>query len=265
MAHRRVSDGAIRLDDEGFDILVKDAVGSRVNWCDVRGIAAYKSDVFTVDRIEVAFNIGDLWNSPAATEEMTGYDELVKEIERRYPNYDQYWWRKVAFPPFAFCWTVIWGNYPEPAECPQCKGDISDVTTDICPLCRAPLETMLCSACRGRAGLFPQPLNGWVWALTVGILVALLGPLTSHGKMALLSLENSVFSLVAAIIVMLVFFGESRRRISCPICENTGWIDPRGRAVRAALGYRARCDRCGYSMNGLTTSRCPECGHENPV
>lgn len=38
--------------------------------------------------------------------------------------------------------------------------------------------------------------------------------------------------------------------------------------IRAALAVRFRrpasaCDSCGYSLEGLPTARCPECGHLN--
>jgi hypothetical protein len=41
---------------------------------------------------------------------MIGYDELVKAIELRYPDYVKDWWRMVAFPPFAQNYTLIWGE-----------------------------------------------------------------------------------------------------------------------------------------------------------
>lgn len=250
----------IRLRAEGFDVVSDQQHQFGIDWRDVHGIAAYKRDLFSVDEICVGFNDGDPENARFVNESMAGYKELIKEIERRYPDHDANWWSKVAWPAFSACWTVIWGDFPERAECPACHKDISGVTADACPHCGGRLETIVCPDCRGRAGLRPPLLYAWRSATIVAVIAAIVGPLFWNLSYSMLSVANALVGLGAGLAMFIMSQFNRRAPISCGVCEDTGWIDPRGRAMRMAGGFRGRCEKCGYSLARLTGTVCPECG-----
>lgn len=140
----------IRLTDTGFEYLRNDEVDFEVRWQDVSGIAAYKEDLFSVDQICLAFRSKLTLEYARVTEENAGYDELVGEIERRYPDHDADWWGKVAQPPFQFRWTVIWGDAPQPIACPKCGYDLRGLEKLRCPECGFRMPPGACPDCAGR-------------------------------------------------------------------------------------------------------------------
>ena len=71
---------------------------------------------------------------------MLGFNEVVNEIRRRFPDHDPDWWSKVAFPAFQTCWTVIWGDAPPVIECPECGIELEVVSLDPPEVQEAPEE-----------------------------------------------------------------------------------------------------------------------------
>ena len=60
------------------------------------------------DRICLGFRVssrGDCW---WVNEDMPGYERLLQELARVYPDHDRGWWTKVAFPAFAANYTTLW-------------------------------------------------------------------------------------------------------------------------------------------------------------
>ncbi len=212
----------IRLGDEGFEVLNEGESVLRVHWADVRGIAAFKRDQFTVDQICLAFrdSASDSW--AVVGEDVYGFDGLVREIKRRYPDGDAEWWGKTAMPPFATCWTVIWGDAAEQAECPTCRADISGSAEDQCHKCGTRLETIACPSCCGQGrtrdyiGLWIAIISGLAGAVI--LLFRLIGGGLGLGL------------LVAGGVTLIGWLRERPDR--CFQCEGTGWWDPRGRAAR---------------------------------
>jgi len=166
---------------------------------------------------------------------MEHYQELINEIERRYPEHDPEWWHKTAVPAFAFCWTIIWGHAPEPAECPACHANISGWVEERCPRCAATLSTRPCPECHGRG-----VLRDWWWKWIAGASLVLSGILLAlsrsvAGPNASGSHEGNrwvIVLLVVAALTGLFALRDWRRPYPCLFCEKTGWWDPRGRAAR---------------------------------
>jgi hypothetical protein len=76
-------------------------------------IHAFKRDLFTVDLICLAFSLPD--GVVQVDEEMVGYQSLLAELPSHYPGYYAGWWEKVAHPPFATNWTLLWSAELGPA------------------------------------------------------------------------------------------------------------------------------------------------------
>lgn len=223
----------IRLDSDGFDVFVEGRHSFRVDWHDVIGIAAFKRDLFTVDEICLTFRDSSDRNDKIVAESMAGYKALTREIEDRYPDGGQSWWGRVAWPTFSTCWTVVWGDHPEPAECPSCGMNIAGVMSDQCPNCTAILATGSCPDCRGR-GEFPE-----VWWKRLSYIGLVAGAATMFA--AYLYPRSQWFRdhdvrslglvfLVPAAILFVVSLRD--RPWPCTRCDGTGWWDPRGRSMR---------------------------------
>ena len=82
----------------------------KVRWADVREVFAFKQDCFTYDRICVGFRVSAGGDYHAVDEDMPGYEALLQEVYRRYPDYDRDWWSKVVSPAFAPNYTPLWGG-----------------------------------------------------------------------------------------------------------------------------------------------------------
>lgn len=220
----------IRLDDDGFEVVKRGKQEFRVAWSAVSGIAAFKRDLFTIDEICLGFRDSTANEYWAVGEEAENYDALVHEVERRYPCAPD-WSIRVMFPAFATCWTVVWGDAPEPAECPVCSADISGSQADRCPKCGATTATRSCPECRGRGASYEW---WWKWLASAGGIAGA----------ALIALPNAVSSFMVArdprawgigllvLAAVCAVFAIRARPLPCTRCEGTGWWDPRGRALR---------------------------------
>lgn len=79
-------------------------------WHEVCEIVAFKEDCFGVDSICIGFRLSDSDNYLRVFEEAEGYEEMLAELERRFPNIRKDWFNDVAFPAFVPNWTTIWGT-----------------------------------------------------------------------------------------------------------------------------------------------------------
>ena len=161
----------IRLTDDGFKLLRNGTLQYRVEWRRVTGIAAFKRDLFASDQICLAFRTANL-EYPYVTEHMAGYDVLLGEISRRFPDHDPDWFRKVMAPAFDLCWTVVWGDAPQPIECPRCGYDLRGTGNLHCPECGETLPADVCPDCAGRGRFRVLSFLWWgLGGIAVGLVV----------------------------------------------------------------------------------------------
>jgi hypothetical protein len=164
---------------------------------------------------------------------MERFEELTHEIARRHPDHDPEWWHKVVVPAFSMCWTVVWGEAPEAAECPVCGADITGSMLETCPRCGGPLGTRPCPECRGRGAFFEW---WWKWvAVGAGLIGLLLAALPHMFPESLAPARRALHGWGAGLLggaVLCAVFAVRDRPWPCTFCEQTGWWDPRGRAAR---------------------------------
>jgi len=92
----------IRIDQDSFS-----THGRAVPWSTIRAVSTFKRDLWAHDEICVAFEISvGSWVIVAETE--TGFEELTKEIERRFPVIPPDWFREVALPAFQENYRKLW-------------------------------------------------------------------------------------------------------------------------------------------------------------
>ena len=79
-------------------------------WSDVRAIHAYKVDLVTIDQIRFVFSLEA--ESVVVSEDMAGFDSLIKVLPRQFPGFVETWFATVAFPSFQQNWTTLWSREP---------------------------------------------------------------------------------------------------------------------------------------------------------
>lgn len=207
----------IRLRDDGFSRLRKGQTEFDIVWDNVRGIAAFKQDIFVHDLICVAFRTDGSPYYCHVSEDDAGYEELVQEIERRFPDHNPEWWRKVAFPPCQYCWTVIWGDASRVITCPRCGQAVWDGPERRCSECGHTIPPDACVDCAGR--------GSWWWfgalkfASVVGGIGAILlatGFVVGFAPLAMLGILALLITALAAAISLLDL------RVTCDRCDGSG-------------------------------------------
>jgi hypothetical protein len=127
---RRTRDrGRIELTADRFAVWRDDDGCYQLRWDEIDRVAAWKADLFCYDLICLGFHrVGDDAETVhLVDEEMSGYHALVKELERRHgAAMEPEWWSKVALPPFATNYTVLW---PRPATAVLLAIAVALVTT----------------------------------------------------------------------------------------------------------------------------------------
>ena len=93
---------AVIVDEHNFTVR-----GHAVAWPSVRRIATYKRDRFAYDEIFLAFETrpGE-WVE--VSEEDPGFNLLVAEMERRYPDLPRDWFGRVMHPAFQENYRILW-------------------------------------------------------------------------------------------------------------------------------------------------------------
>jgi len=99
----------VRGTESGIALFVNNQTIWRIAWTDIKEIFGYKDDVVTYDIICIGFRISDegLWCR--MDEQMSGYHEVVSELERRF-TLKEGWWQHVAYPAFERNFTHLWGE-----------------------------------------------------------------------------------------------------------------------------------------------------------
>lgn len=80
---------------------------AQVRWADIKLIAAFKFDAFTVDTICLRFDL-DNAESVVVNEDQAGYAELVHALAEKFPAFDKDFYEKIVKPPFAENYTVVY-------------------------------------------------------------------------------------------------------------------------------------------------------------
>ena len=100
----------IVLEQDGFSLFDDGGRLFLVKWSEVLEVFGFKEDWGTVDCICLGFRVSDDGTFHEVNEEMPGWEHLVKELDRVFPNTTKDWWKTVAFPAFATNRTTIWGK-----------------------------------------------------------------------------------------------------------------------------------------------------------
>jgi hypothetical protein len=81
----------------------------------VKEIVACKEDCWTFDSICIGFRIEERNEYLYVVEEYEGFKDLLKALDKHFPNLREGWYNEVAFSEFIQNWTTIWGT-PFPRE-----------------------------------------------------------------------------------------------------------------------------------------------------
>jgi hypothetical protein len=95
-------------DESGFAVVERGKTVARVVWSEVLEIFAYQEDRFTTDDICLGFRVhrdGTFW---MVSEDFIGYQQLIAELERRFPGIRTDWFAEVASPAFSPNRTTLW-------------------------------------------------------------------------------------------------------------------------------------------------------------
>ena len=102
---------AIAFDDKGITAVWREQEPEMpfIPWADVERVMAYKVDCYTLDEIRLEF-LSSRSDSLVVTEEMVGWQSLVKELPKHLPGFPEFerWFSKVAAPPFAENLSVLY-------------------------------------------------------------------------------------------------------------------------------------------------------------
>jgi hypothetical protein len=93
----------LKVDDLGLSIYQESMPTVRIAWSDIAEIIAYKMDLLTEDLI--CFELRVISNEMPLTyvlsEEIEGFAEAEKALERFLPHFDSTWRAKIVRPAFA--------------------------------------------------------------------------------------------------------------------------------------------------------------------
>jgi hypothetical protein len=106
----RPAEPGIALEADGISVVRRGTHLFRVRWAEVRQVFAFKEGWGTYDRIYLGFRVSDAGDFHRVDEDMPGYQGLLEELARVYPDLDKGWWMRVAFPAFATNYTTVWGQ-----------------------------------------------------------------------------------------------------------------------------------------------------------
>jgi hypothetical protein len=97
--------GGFIFEADGFRYPFKEGV-DKFNWSDVVRIVAYKLDRMTTDEICLDLISND-WQA-TYTEMTPGWYQFLEKLESAFPTIAPDWDAKIALPPFATNYTVLW-------------------------------------------------------------------------------------------------------------------------------------------------------------
>jgi hypothetical protein len=80
----------------------------QVEWAALEEIVAYKLDAYVVDHLCLGLRETGGQTFHVVDEETPGWNVLQGELKHRFGVDFSEWFARVAFPPFAENWTVLW-------------------------------------------------------------------------------------------------------------------------------------------------------------
>jgi len=101
----REDKGGFIFEADGFRYPFKEGL-DKFNWSDVERIVAYKLDRMTTDEICLDIVAND-WQA-TYTEMTPGWYQFLEKLESVFPTIPADWDAKIALPPFATNYTVLW-------------------------------------------------------------------------------------------------------------------------------------------------------------
>jgi len=90
--------GCFEYNEEGFTI-VYDNFSKYLKWREITEIVAYKTDLFTFDRIEMQIVYGDKYFT--INEELPGWYQFIIKLKEIFPSIPKEWDTDIIFPAFA--------------------------------------------------------------------------------------------------------------------------------------------------------------------
>jgi|UniRef100_UPI00378429E3 hypothetical protein len=105
----------ITVSDNGITLTQGTKALHSIAWHEVKEIVACKEDCWTFDSICIGFRIEERNEYLYVVEEYEGFKDLLKALDKHFPNLREGWYNEVAFSEFIQNWTTIWGT-PFPRE-----------------------------------------------------------------------------------------------------------------------------------------------------
>lgn len=97
--------GVFSYDDDGFTINTEN-IKSKIRWADITELNVYKTDLMTIDRIDMEIVYDD--KCITISEDLSGWHLFMRKTEEALPGMDKEWYNKVVQPPFATNHTTIY-------------------------------------------------------------------------------------------------------------------------------------------------------------
>jgi hypothetical protein len=98
----------IGVHDNGLTVHRENSVTTSVRWEDILAVRAFKVDCYAYDTIYFAVDSTVESAGFQMSEDHYQFNELVSVFEARLPEFDRNWLKRVAFPPFERCETVLY-------------------------------------------------------------------------------------------------------------------------------------------------------------
>ena len=97
--------GIFEYHQDGFTINFK-KISKRLNWTDITQLNAYKSDLLTIDRIDLEIVYGD--KHITISEDIPGWYQFVLKTKEIFNSIRKDWDIEIMQPPFATNWRIIY-------------------------------------------------------------------------------------------------------------------------------------------------------------
>jgi hypothetical protein len=116
MNRKPAAAGVVRaqLSDGGFVASRGDGRTEGVRWSEVERVFTYKVDCYTYDTIWLAFELRGQDGALHIREEAEGFQELISDLGKAFPEMNPEWYFAVMQPPFAENLTVLYERKGEP-------------------------------------------------------------------------------------------------------------------------------------------------------
>jgi hypothetical protein len=90
--------GIFEYYENGFRI-VSGNLDKTLNWNDITELEVYKSDLFTIDRIDMDIIYGEKYIT--VTEDQPGWYQFLLKLKEAFPSIPENWEGKIIQPPFV--------------------------------------------------------------------------------------------------------------------------------------------------------------------